>query len=80
MAETGAAAGATVQSMTGYAAAERSAGGTTLRMRLRSVNHRYLDLQLRLPAELDAAQGKLEQRLKAAIGRGHVELTVTVER
>ncbi len=79
-AERGAAAGGTVLSMTGYGAAERSDGGTTLRMRLRSVNHRYLDLQLRLPAELDAAQGKLEQRLKAAIGRGHVELTVTVER
>ncbi len=66
--------------MTGYGAAARAAGGVTLRMRLRSVNHRFLDLQLRLPPELEGAQAALERQLRGALRRGHVQLVAVVER
>jgi uncharacterized protein (TIGR00255 family) len=47
---------------------------------LKSVNHRFLDLHLRLPAETDALEIKLRRLLKEKIGRGHVELTLAFDR
>jgi len=47
---------------------------------LKSVNHRFLDVQLRLPAGLDALEMELRRVLKEKLLRGHVELTLTVER
>ncbi len=69
-----------IRSMTGYGAGTRAAGGITVRMRLRSVNHRFLDLQLRLPPELEGAQAALERQLRGALRRGHVQLVAVVER
>lgn len=69
-----------LRSMTGYGAAERAGSGAVVRLRLRSVNHRFLDQQLRLPPELEGAQAGLERQIKASIRRGHVQLTVVVER
>lgn len=69
-----------LRSMTGYGAAERRSDSAAVRLRLRSVNHRFLDLQLRLPPELEGAQAGLERQIKGAIQRGHVQLTVVVER
>jgi uncharacterized protein (TIGR00255 family) len=47
---------------------------------LKSVNHRFLDLQLRLPADTDALEMKLRRLLKDKLARGHVELTLSIER
>jgi len=47
---------------------------------LKSVNHRFLDLHLRLPAETDALEMKLRRLLKDKIGRGHLELTLAFDR
>ena len=47
---------------------------------LKSVNHRFLDLHLRLPAETDALEIKLRRLLKEKIGRGHIELTLAFDR
>ncbi len=47
---------------------------------LKSVNHRFLDLHLRMPAETDALEMKLRRILKDKLARGHVDLTLTVER
>jgi len=47
---------------------------------LKSVNHRFLDLQLRLPADTDALEMKLRRLLKEKLSRGHVELTLSIER
>jgi uncharacterized protein (TIGR00255 family) len=47
---------------------------------LKSVNHRFLDLQLRLPAGLDALEMELRRILKESLLRGHVELALSVER
>jgi uncharacterized protein (TIGR00255 family) len=67
--------------MTGYAQVKSAAGepgGFTLS--LKSVNHRFLDLHLRLPAEFDALEMKLRKALKERMARGHVELTLSLER
>jgi len=47
---------------------------------LKSVNHRFLDLHLRLPSGLDALEMELRRILKEQLLRGHVELTLQVER
>jgi uncharacterized protein (TIGR00255 family) len=47
---------------------------------LKSVNHRFLDLQLRLPSGLDALEMELRRALKEHLIRGHVELTLSVDR
>jgi uncharacterized protein (TIGR00255 family) len=47
---------------------------------LKSVNHRFLDLQLRLPSGLDALEMELRKVMKERLIRGHVELTLQVER
>jgi uncharacterized protein (TIGR00255 family) len=65
-----------IYSMTGYAAVtgELPMGGLTLE--LRSVNHRYLDLQFRAPDELRALEPQLRERITARISRGKVECRI----
>jgi uncharacterized protein (TIGR00255 family) len=47
---------------------------------LKSVNHRFLDVQLRLPSGLDALEIELRRVLKEQLQRGHVELALQVDR
>jgi uncharacterized protein (TIGR00255 family) len=46
---------------------------------LKSVNHRFLDLHLRMPAQADALEIKLRRLLKEKVARGHVELTLALD-
>lgn len=67
--------------MTGFARVQARVNdqlGYTLS--LKSVNHRFLDVQLRLPSGLDALEMELRRALKEHLVRGHVELTLSVER
>ena len=52
----------------------------TYTLSLKSVNHRFLDLQLRLPQGLDALEMELRRILKENLLRGHVELALSVDR
>ena len=63
-------------SMTGFAGASRELDGTALNVELRSVNHRYLDLQFRLPEELRALEPGLREVIVARLQRGKVECRV----
>jgi uncharacterized protein (TIGR00255 family) len=63
--------------MTGYAAAAREFPFGALSVELRSVNHRYLDLQFRLPDDLRAVEPALRELLTENIARGKVECRVT---
>jgi uncharacterized protein (TIGR00255 family) len=68
-------------SMTGFARVQVRVNdqlGYTLS--LKSVNHRFLDVQLRLPSSLDALEIELRRALKEHLVRGHVELTLSIER
>ncbi len=47
---------------------------------VKSVNHRFLDVQLRLPSGLDALEMELRKVLKENLVRGHVELSLSVDR
>ncbi|OBS08365.1 YicC/YloC family endoribonuclease [Acidihalobacter prosperus] len=62
-----------VQSMTAFARRESQGDWGTLACELRGVNHRYLDLSLRLPEDLRALEGALRERLQARLGRGKID-------
>ena len=67
--------------MTGFARAAVEVNGcASYVLTLKSVNHRFLDLHLRLSSGLDALEMELRRVLKEHLLRGHVELTLTVDR
>ncbi|UCD68662.1 MAG: YicC family protein [Betaproteobacteria bacterium] len=67
-----------ISSMTGYAAVtdESPVGGLSLD--LRSVNHRYLDIQFRIPDELRLLESDLRERISAHVTRGKVECRISL--
>jgi len=68
-------------SMTGFAQVQvRINAQLGYTMSLKSVNHRFLDLQFRLPSGLDALEMDLRKLFKEGLVRGHVELTLSVDR
>ena len=69
-----------IHSMTGFAAEATELPGASLSVELRSVNHRYLDLTVKLPDELRALEPVLRERLAAALKRGKVECRVALNR
>jgi uncharacterized protein (TIGR00255 family) len=69
-----------IRSMTGYARAETHGPWGRLAWELRSVNHRYLDLSLRLPDELRGIEAEARQRLGAKLSRGKVEGALRLSR
>jgi len=70
-----------IYSMTGYARTQvRVHDQLAYTLSVKSVNHRFLDLQLRLPAGLDALEMELRRVLKESLVRGHVEVTLSVDR
>jgi uncharacterized protein (TIGR00255 family) len=62
-----------IRSMTGFARRERQGPWGTLTCELRSVNHRYLELSLRLPDDLRGLEGDARQLLSGALRRGKVD-------
>jgi len=66
-------------SMTGYAQAKGVVLGWDLRVSVKSVNHRFLDLKLRLPEGFDLYELRLRQLVRERVHRGHVEVHVSVE-
>src|SRR5215472_4697904 len=70
-----------IRSMTGFAQVKSQASdGSSFVLSLKSVNHRFLDPQLRLPAEMDDLEIKVRRTLKERMARGHVEVTLSIER
>jgi len=62
-------------SMTGFGAAEGAAGGGHLRMDVRTVNHRYLTLQFKLPDQVSPHEAPLRELARRHCDRGHVTVT-----
>jgi uncharacterized protein (TIGR00255 family) len=69
-----------ILSMTGFAAVAADLPGVSVSVDLRSVNHRYLDLQIRLPDELRAQESLLRERIAAEMRRGKVECRISLNR
>ena len=62
-----------IRSMTGFSRIERDAPWGSLAWELRAVNHRYLEVGLRLPEELRALESRFRQQLGARLKRGKVD-------
>jgi uncharacterized protein (TIGR00255 family) len=70
-----------IRSMTGFAQVKGQVNGQLgFSLSLKSVNHRFLDLHFRMPSDSDSLEMKLRRLLKEKLARGHVELTLSLER
>ena len=65
-----------IRSMTAYAGGERATPWGTLGCELRSVNHRFLEVGVRLPEELRALEPQLRERVASRISRGKLDLVM----
>jgi uncharacterized protein (TIGR00255 family) len=62
-----------IRSMTSFARCEAQGEWGSMQLELRSVNHRYLELNLRLPEELRVLESKIRERVNQRLGRGKVD-------
>jgi uncharacterized protein (TIGR00255 family) len=69
-----------IRSMTGFGEAEAVTGVGRVRVELRTVNHRYLNVNARLPTSLARLEPELREWLRGPFARGHVNCTVRIER
>jgi len=67
-------------SMTGFAAAAAELPGASLAVELRSVNHRFLDVSLRLPDEVRTIEPTVRETLAGSLRRGKVDCRVSLNR
>ena len=71
---------ASIRSMTGYGESERDLEPGQLRVEVRTVNNRYLNVQFRVPPGLERHQLRLERSLKDHFARGRVTVNVVLDR
>lgn len=67
-----------LRSMTGFGSAQAAVGAHVLGVEIRTVNHKYCDVRVRLPRELASAEAELSARVRARLSRGRVEVGVEV--
>lgn len=67
-----------IRSMTGYGRAQVTLSTMSLDLEIRSLNSRFLDASIKLPAEFAHLEGDVKQRLQTGLNRGKVTLTVTL--
>lgn len=67
-----------IYSMTGFASATAELDNGTVNLELRSVNSRYLDLQMRIPDELRAFEPALREAISARLTRGKAECRISI--
>lgn len=67
------------RSMTGYAMVRGEFEGWTIRVSVKSVNHRFLDVKLRIPESLEPYEHRLRQVVRGRIHRGHIDAHVSVD-
>jgi uncharacterized protein (TIGR00255 family) len=68
-----------IKSMTGFASLTRDDELANIAVTIKAVNHRFLDLQLRVPASLAPAEPRIRSLVQSRIARGRVEITVSVQ-
>ena len=68
-----------IKSMTGFASVAREDDRATVAVTVRSLNHRYLDLQLRIPQSLAAIEPEVRAQVGRRVVRGRVELSVSLQ-
>jgi uncharacterized protein (TIGR00255 family) len=68
-----------IKSMTGFASLTREDERGTIGITIRAVNHRFLDLQLRLPPMLADLEPRVRSLLQKRLGRGRIELSASLQ-
>ncbi|MFL6279151.1 MAG: YicC/YloC family endoribonuclease [Vicinamibacterales bacterium] len=68
-----------IKSMTGFASLTKDDEVATVTITIRAVNHKFLDLQVRLPTTLAAMEQRLRTVAQKRVSRGRVEIAVTVQ-
>ena len=68
-----------IKSMTGFASLTHDDEAATIAVTVRSVNHRFLDLQLRLPPSLATLESRVRALVQQRVARGRVEVMVSVQ-
>ena len=68
-----------IKSMTGFASLIREDERATLAVTIRTLNHRYLDLQVRIPQALAAIEPEVRSLVGQRVARGRVELTIALQ-
>ena len=68
-----------IKSMTGFAALTREDDRATIAVTIRALNHRYLDLQLRIPQSLAAIESDVRALVAKRVARGRVELSLSLQ-
>ena len=68
-----------IKSMTGFAALTHEDDRATIGVTVRAVNHRFLDLQLRIPQSLADLEPRVRALLQKRLARGRVELAISVQ-
>jgi len=68
-----------IKSMTGFASLTHEDERATIGVTVRAVNHRFLDIQLRIPQSLGEAEPRVRALLQKRLARGRVELQISVQ-
>jgi uncharacterized protein (TIGR00255 family) len=68
-----------IRSMTGYGKVEAVLAGRKFVIEMKSVNHRYLEISLRLPGMLLSMESEIKKRIGEQFSRGRIETTVRVD-
>ena len=68
-----------IHSMTGFANVAGECGSKRVNLEIRAVNHRYLDVQFRMPEELRYLEGTLREKIAASAARGKLECRIQLQ-
>jgi uncharacterized protein (TIGR00255 family) len=66
-------------SMTGYGRAETREGGRTLAVEIRTVNHRFAEISVRLPKSLAMLENRVRERVQERLSRGKITLSISMD-
>ena len=69
-----------IHSMTAYGRVENSEGQNSISCEIRSVNHRYSEISIRLPEELSPLEQKIRDHISGKIKRGKIECNIRIEK
>ncbi|MCQ2498659.1 MAG: YicC family protein [Lachnospiraceae bacterium] len=68
-----------IKSMTGFGRGEAAEGNRKITVEMKSVNHRYLDVNIKMPKKLNFFEAAIRNELKTYISRGKVDIFITYE-
>ncbi len=68
-----------ILSMTGYGSGSAQRDDLTVSVEIRTVNHRFLDVHIRLPREYLFLEGEIQQLVRSTLDRGRIEVSATVQ-